>query len=756
MESKELAFPNQHSHLPPAADDGEQQSVDLRGYLLVILNRRWMILAVTCFAVIAVAIYSYLQTPVYRSKAVLEIDLPSSYALASNSSTLPSYWRNRDPYIKTQYRLLKGKNLAVSVAEKLNLSLKDLKLPEDDPARTGARPATKDAEIDAVAALLLQMVSIQPIRETNLCEIIFVTPNPNLSRMLALAWAEGYVDQHLDSMQQYTRKAEELLTGQIDHLQKEISEKEKLLYDYSIKNQIVKPDKTKSMASYALSDVNNALNSATQDRISAEVRYGALKATSKERLPEVLGHPSVQRLQMQYSDLEKEYRDKSKIFKPDYPEMIRLKSELDQTALAIEAQMGKAYEEVLAGARSEAQQASSKEGALRNQLGKARRETVEAGRQELSYDQLVMEIENKKLLMTSLLQRQNETGVSAQVQERKMSTTRIIEHPELPKGIFKPNIQKNVMFALMAGLFGGIAFALAFEFFDRSIKSPEDIERYIHLPFLGIVPRYSVSDGNGHGHKQGSKMLMRRKAAEITLDFENGDLLTANDPLSYASEAIKTIRTSLLLAYPEAPPRSILITSSRAGEGKTFIATNLAIALTQLDKKVVLIDADMRNPRVHRIWDADNSTGLSIYLTSDVPVSTIVRPSSVNRLSFISSGPKTPRPAELLASSRFETLLRELEKEFDFVILDSPPVLPVADSVILASKAKSVLIVIYGGFTPRDVVKMAKRKLSASNPSIVGTIVNGIDFNDPYYYYRYYSSYSYRYYGEAEPAQKSS
>jgi succinoglycan biosynthesis transport protein ExoP len=648
--------------------------------------------------------------------------------------------------MKTQFTLLLGKNLAKTVARKLNLSVAELapKAP-DKPVRPA--DSLSEEEIDKVAARLLQMVDIEPIRDTNLCEITFTTPNPGLSQRLAHAWAEQYVEQHLNSIQQYKVKAEELLAEQVQHLQKEIAEKEKQLYDYSIEKQIVKPDKTKSMSAYALTDVNSALVNATRDRISAEVRYRALAATSRHAVPEVMTHHAVQQALSQYNELKRNYEDKSKIYKPNYPEMTRLEQQIEQMRREVDRQSDVAYQEVLAKARSDQQQAYIQEGSLRRQLEKAQIQSVEAGRKELNYDQIVMEIENKKLLLTSLLQKHNEVDVSSQIEGRKATTTRIIEFPELPKSIHTPNIQKNIVFSVLAGLFAGIALALGLEFFDRTIRSPEDVERFINIPFLGIVPQYAGEEPHGHGN--GTKALATKRM-KLSLEKHSQDLLSTMDPMSAASEAIKTVRTSLLLAFPSAPPKSILITSSRAGEGKTFIATNLAIALTQLDKRVVIIDADMRNPRVHRIWNAHNDTGLSIYLTSDVPVTSVMRPSSVNNLTFISSGPKTPRPAELLASERFSSMLEQLEKDFDFVILDSPPVLPVADSVILASRAKSVVMVVYGGATQRDVVRMAKRKLSASNPVIVGAIVNGLNFADPYYYYRYYSNYTYSYYGKAD------
>jgi capsular exopolysaccharide synthesis family protein len=699
--------------------------------------------------VIAVGIYSKLQTPLYRAKAILEIDLP--YRSGGDSATQPSYWRSRDPFMKTQFRLLSGKDLSNRVAEKLHLSLADLKYGAGDSAHP-ERKNPSAAETRLVAAELLDMLQIKPVPDTTLCEIYFSTPDPKLSMILAETWAEEYVNQHVDSMHQYTRKASELLSEQVLHLQKEIAEKEKLLFDYSVRQNIIKPDKSRSMAATAVTDINSAINNATRERISAEVRVAALKSSSPDSIPDVSGHPSVQKVQSQLIDLERQYREKSKIFKPDYPEMIRIRSELDNLESTLQATKLNAYQEVLGGARSELQRAYSSEAALKKQLETASLKTVEVGRKELEYDNLVLDIENKKLLLTSLLQKQNETDVSAKVQNKTTSTW-VIERPELPKSIFKPNIQKNLFLAVLSGLILGMGLAVGLEFFDRSIRSAEDVESVLRLPFLGIVPRYATM--GEHGHKNGSKMPVKKGISEVGLDLYKQDLLSAIDPQSDASEAMKTIRTSVLLASPGAPPRSILITSSRAGEGKTFIACNLAIALTQLDKRVVLIDADMRNPRVHRIWNANNDIGLSLYLTGDVPISSVLRASTVNHLFYISSGPKTPRPAELLASAKFESLLQQLQKEYDFVILDSPPVLPVADSVILASRAEAVLLVVFGGETPRDVIKMAKKKLLTSNAVIIGTVVNGIDFSDPYYYYRYYSSYSYGYYGDSRSSKEA-
>ncbi len=517
-----------------------------------------------------------------------------------------------------------------------------------------------------------------------------------------------------------------------------------------MEKQILRVDKNRSFASEALTTLNSSLNEATRERLNAQVKYQALQSSQYETIPEVINHPSYVAAQKQYDDLQRQYSDKSKTYKSTYPEMGRLRDEMEAAKGRLQTTASQVYKNLVASARGEVQEASIKEAAVRQQLEDAKRQSVETGGKELDYDQIQMEIETKKQLLTMLLQKQNATDVTAQVQEKTTASTRIIESAEPPKSVFQPNIRKNVLFSLLAGFIGSIMLALMMDYFDRSLKTPEDVERHLHMPFFGMVPHY-LPEQNGNGHKNGSsKALAKQTPADGAIDRYTPYRLSITDAGSSASEAMKTVRTSLLLAFPGAPPRSILVTSSRSGEGKTFVCSNLAIALTQLDKRVVLVDGDMRNPHVHRIWNMENDTGLSIFLTSDVETASLIRPSPVNRLFLVSSGPKTPRPAELLASARFEELIQKLEKDFDFVIVDSPPILPVADSVILASRVKGVLMVIRGGSTPRDIVKMAKKKLSTSNGVIAGTVLNGIDLADPYYYYRYYTDYYSSYYGKSQ------
>jgi polysaccharide biosynthesis transport protein len=720
----------------------EDQEIHLREYLLVLVKRRWMIFIVLALVVTAFAIYSFRQTPLYRSSSSLYIDR-SGYAFVPDVISEAYNWQQYESFFNTQYKLLASKTLARRVIERLNLTSRDLASPaQKGNPKLILAGQKREEEIKSLTGQLLGMVEVAPVKGTNLCEIIFTTADPKLSMTLANAWAEEYVEYSLASQYQYTQKAEELLGEQIKTLQGEIADKEKSLQNYSLEKQVVKLDQDRSMSSKTLEDLNGALSVATQERISREVHFKDLQSANKDALPEVTTSGIIQQLKTEHLTLERQYTEKSKTYKPDYPEMLRLKSQMDQLEKRLGAETTEIYKKTLAAAGSQYQEASGKEQALQNQMQSFKRESAEMYRKEFSYERLVSEIDGKKQLLEALLKRQNETDVSAQLTEKKATTIRIVDRAEMPSGIFKPNIKRNLMYSVVLGLVIAIGMSFLLEYFDRTIKSSDDVEKYAQMPFLGIIPRYVFPEDEASNGTKKPAVIKHSESADHHL---SADLMSLNDPNSMVTEAFRTVRTSLLLSFPEAPPHDILITSSRPGEGKTFTACNLAISLAQMQKRVALVDADMRNPRIHHIWNVPNEVGLSGFLTSDAPLEDVLMPTNVKGLSLIPSGRKTPRPAELLSSTRMENLIEGLRQNFDHVILDTPPLMPVADSFILAAKCSCVVMVIRGGETPREVVQMARQKLEKSDAVLAGVVLNSIDLNDPYYYYSYFSDYPYYY-----------
>jgi capsular exopolysaccharide synthesis family protein len=702
-----------------------------------------MIFVVLALVVTGITIYSFRQTPLYRSTSSLFIDR-SGYAFVPDVISEAYSWQQYESFFNTQYKLLKSKTLARRVIEKLNLTSIDLVPPaKKGSSKLALAGQKREEEIKNLTGQLLAMVEVAPVKGTNLCEIIFTTPDPKLSMTLANAWAEEYVEYSLASQYEYTQKAEELLAEQVKAIQEEIADKEKSLQNYSLEKEVVKLDQDRSMSSKTLEDLNDALSIATQERISREVHYKDLQTRSKDALPDVTTSDLVQNLKTEHALLERQYTEKSRTYKPDYPEMVRVRSQLDQLEKRLNQETTEIYTKALAAARSQYQESLEKERALQNQMQNFKRESAEMYRKEFRYDRLVSEIGTKKQLLDSLLKRQNETDVSAQLTEKKATTIRVVDRAEMPSGIFAPNIKRNLLYSILIGLVTAIGLSFLLEYFDRTIKTSDDVERHVQVPFLGVVPRYVYGEEEENNRSKKPVVLSVNSSNPTT-----ADLMSLHDPDSMVTEAFRTVRTSLLLSFPEAPPHDILITSSRPGEGKTFIACNLAISLAQMQKRVALVDADMRNPRIHAIWNVRNETGLSGFLTSDAPLEDFLVPSNVPGLSLITSGRKTPRPAELLSSSRMDQLIHGLREKFDHVILDTPPLMPVADSFILAAKCNCVVMVIRGGETPREVVQMARQKLGKSDAVLAGAVLNSIDLKDPYYYYSYFSNYPYSYYSK--------
>jgi succinoglycan biosynthesis transport protein ExoP len=721
---------------PPQMED---LGINPGQYLALILKRKWLILAITAIAPIIAAIYCLRQTPLYQARTSLYIDR-ADYSFVPDVVSKDS-WHGADSFLNTQFKILKSKNLATRIVEALNLKPEDLS--NQDSKGKHVRPTkSRQEEISALASHILGFVKIEPIKETSLCEVVVTTPVPKLSMTLSNAWAEEYVEYSLAAQYENTQKAQEVLDEQIKSVREGITATEKKLRDYSRERGVVKLDKGVSMTNQRLEELNISLTEATRDRISKAVHYNDLKNQNPESSPEVTNSTSVQQLRSEYARLEQQYTEKAKTYKLDYPEMSRIRSQMDLLKKNIDLEIRRVFQHTVSAAQAAYNEAAGKERALKSQLESTKQETVDQHHKELNYDDLVLEIDQKKELLQSLLQKRNEAGVSEPIKDMKATMIRIVDRAELPNGKHSPRTIRTVLIALILGLGVSIGLALSLEFLDRSLKTTEEVERFTQLPTLGLVPLHSQ---NGDHANRASKSLVKPEG--ILPSRYPMDLLLLYAADSVTSEAIRTVRTSLLLSFPERAPHTILITSSKPGEGKTFISCNLALSLAQLNKKVLLIDADMRNPRLHRIWGIKNENGLSRLLTSDEKVENVMVKSPVENVMIIPSGIRTPRPAELLASPKFEQLLQTLTQSFDHVILDSPPLLPVADSMIVAGKCDCVVMVIHGGETSRDIVQKATQHLSKTEAVVAGAVLNCVDLTNPYYYYTYYSSYRY-YYGD--------
>jgi capsular exopolysaccharide synthesis family protein len=380
---------------------------------------------------------------------------------------------------------------------------------------------------------------------------------------------------------------------------------------------------------------------------------------------------------------------------------------------------------IVGGIRNDYELSLRRETLLRHAFDQQKAKVMEMKEQSIQYNILKREADTNRELYKGLLQRMKEAGVSAGL---TVSNIQVVDQAEIPTRPYKPNRQLNLLLAAVVGLFLGVGLAFFFEYLDNTVKTPEDVEQLIRLPSFGMVPEISYE---------------RKRRLEKGASYPV-ELITHGHPKSMLSEAYRNIRTSILLSFSEKPPKKIVITSPNPSEGKTTTVINTAVALSQTGAKVLIIDGDMRHPRIHKIFNQENGAGLSNFLSGNAPLDSIIKQTQVPNLYYIPCGPIPPNPSELVGSNLFKEMIKVLGNKFDHVVLDSPPALGFADSTILSTCVDGVVLVVLGGKTPRETLQRAKEILHQVNAKILGVVVNRVDIRRSdygYYYYRHHYYY---------------
>ncbi len=433
--------------------------------------------------------------------------------------------------------------------------------------------------------------------------------------------------------------------------------------------------------------------------------------------------------------------------------MQQVQKQINELEAVLEAERERAARRITNDYRA----AARREELLRRAFEKQQAKAERVAENSIQYNILKREVETNRQLYQGLLQRLKEAGVSAGL---KASNIRIVDPPEPPQKPARPRVFLNLALALVFGLGLGVGAAFLQEYMDNTLKTYDDVERFLRLPTLALVP--SVDSLNGHRNgwaarlTRGGRLLPAGQGvggAESSSRTAKGvpwfRIDTEAGRHSALAEAFRSLRTSVLLSTAERPPRSLLVCSAQPGEGKTTVSVNLAISLAESSQRVLLLDGDMRRPCVHKAFGFEECGGLASYLTGQREWASVVQPTPVAGLAAIPCGPVPPNPAELLSSERARMLLREALARYDFVLFDSPPANQVADSRILASLMEGVILVVQGGATPREVVRRAQTQLRHVGGNLIGVVLNNLDVRSGDYYYNYYYRYDY-YYGSRE------
>jgi capsular exopolysaccharide synthesis family protein len=717
--------------------DLNTQEVHLAHYWNVIY-KRWKV-AASIVAVVMVGTYlaSEFAKPLYRSAIEIQIERENPNQLTVDD--LFGIAASDQEFLQTQYVLLKSRGLAERVIDDLKL----LNDPEFYPAGITGKTPAQVAEIRSeMAGAVNGPLDVKEVRNTSLVDIGYISPSPRLARKIAEGVGQSYIRLNNDKKSESVRLASEFLQRQIAQIRADINDTRLRLQQYGASNGIITAADTNSIPFQRLMKLNNDVQNATNTRLEKQNAYNALLLANPESVTNT--DPLVSQLSEEESRKTREYSQKLTTFLPGHPEMVSLKNSIDKTHQARLAAVNAAFIRIKDAAHRDVIAAQQSEEQMYSALGAQKRETLTINASAAGFDDLTRTLVSKQALLDTLEKRQNETEVTARLRGSTSSNIHIIDHAQLPTGRFNVTMKKNLQSAFPLGVVLGLAAIFFLEYMDRSIKTPEELERVTKFASLGVIPSATSASRSAYGFGYGRGAAGLRPVPETTEAQAGIDLLPHSDSRSAIAEAYRAFRTSLLLASASSP-KVIVISSTFAREGKTTTSVNLATVLAQMGKPVLLIDADLRRPRLQKVFRGKMNLGLVNYLAANIPLDDVIQDTQVPNLSLILSGPTPPNPSELLGSDRMKHLIHELRAKFAYVIFDSPPVMAVTDSIVLAANADGVVLCVHGGQTPRDIVQRAAERLRQSNIPVLGALLNNLDLQQYGYsfkksYYDYYDS----------------
>ncbi|MDE2595712.1 MAG: polysaccharide biosynthesis tyrosine autokinase [Sphingomonadales bacterium] len=669
-----------------------RQIVDIDQGVRVLMRHRWIVLGAVLLGLIAALVVTLLSTREYRASATMAINSSPTQILGSRNQPVQRF-RNDDQYLQTQFGILRSRSLAERVVRKQKLA--------DDPGYVAQ--SALPAQRQRIATFkLMANVEVVPLRGSDLVMLAVTDVDPNRAARVANGLVDGFIETTTETRYNATAFARDFLQQRLSAAREKLETSERALVLYARNQGIVQLDGNSgggaranadgpssstgdSLSTQSLVSLNAALSVAVADRIAAEQRFRQSVANGASS--EMVQDPAVQALRAERARLEADYREKLGTFKPDYPDMLALRARIDQVQSAIGRESGT----INTSLRSNYQAAAGREKELRAQVATLRAGVLDLRSRGIGYNFLQRDVDTNRALYDALLQRYKEIGVVGELGESQASVVDTALPPGAP---YKPRVLRNLLFGLVAGLLVGLGLAFVIDFIDDTIKTPEDIAAQLNLPALGVVPRMA-------------------KGSTVAEELEN-----SKSPLT---EGYHSIMTALRFAADGGLPHSILVTSSRPGEGKSSSSLALAQNFARIGTRVLLIDADMRNPS---FTSRESETiGLFGLLTSHEKLVDHVVPTRLASMSLLPVGAIPPNPAELLASVRIRELIEEAEKAFDVVIIDAPPVLGLADSPILGSACDATLVVVEAGAARRPVVLGTVGRLQAANARVIGAVL---------------------------------
>jgi succinoglycan biosynthesis transport protein ExoP len=724
----------------PNMDANDGPDTHLMDYVMVVYKRRRLALTAFVLVVGGVTVYSFTATPVFEARTRLLIEADQQNVV--NFKQVVEEDQTKADYYQTQYNILQSRALARGTLEELRLWDKPpfggggseslirwfaaapaavaRLVTSSEPAPPPA-PDESDAQSKAIDVFLSNL-EVTPIRNSRLVDVTYRLPDAALTAAIANTLGKHYIQQSLDYRFTASKEASDWLEGQLAGQRKAVESAEARLQQYREQNDAISMTDRENITVQKLADLNAAVTRAKTERIQKQALYRQLQTSQSDpsrldTFPAILTNPFVQEQKGQLAALQRQYAEASRRLGAKHPDMIKLTTALEQTQTKLDVEI----EKIVQSVRSEYEAAEAQEQSLMAALDQQKGEALSMNRKAIDYGVFARDVESSKQLYNNLLQRAKETGITG---ELKTSNVRVVDRAERPRRPVSPRKGTNILLSLFVGVILACGLALSFEYLDNRISSPEEFRANLGLVYLGMLPVLPGVDGTY-------------------------PLLSGGVPAGF-SEAFRTLRTNVLFSSAEKGARTLVVTSTGPREGKSLVSGNLAVALAQAGQRVLLIDADLRKPAVHLIFRIGQEPGLSNVMVGSAKASEAVVEPGIEGLWVMAAGRIPPNPAELLGSQRFEELLASLKAHFDWIILDTPPVMAVTDTALVAHHATGVVFVVRADTTSRHAARRALDQLEQVGARFVGGVLNRVDLQRNAYYYSQYYRHEYtQYYTKA-------
>lgn len=732
----------------------KDEEIHLLDYWRVLLKRRNI--AITFFAVVVglVAVYSFVATPIYQGAAQVLFELQNNQTMTFGEGGA-AYIQMKDPneYFQTQKEILASRAFADRVVRKMQLDKNPYYLEKKDKIINGfpggVIKKVKDAiknlfplkkqedpfptvallqEVDPdLTDIVLNEVEVELSKGSNIMKVNYNSENPMVAAVMATGTASAYIEHNLDIRIKPFKDAVEWLSARVTESKSKVEDTEKELQQYREGKGIVSFETKENVITQKLQELVSQLVQTEGKRQESEIRYRQIQSVIDRpelltTVPDIMNNLVIQGLRNDELTIKKQLSDLSDKYGAKHPQIVKANSQLEMVQKNIIAEARK----MLNAAKTDYEIALSRETSLRRTIEGQKQEVLDLSRKAIDFNVIAGESGSNKQFYDLLLKKLQEASLSSGI---NISNAQIIDSAVIPKQPVKPKRLLYILLSIIVGLFGGVFAAFFVEYMDDSIKTTEDVEKTLGLPFLGLVP----------------------------LEKEKGPLYITSAPKSVIAESYRTIRTGIMLSTAEKPPKVILVTSTVPEEGKTTTSANLALAMAQIGEKVLLIDGDMRRHNLHEVFNLDNTIGLSDVIVGRENLSSAIKPiNGMPNLNIITGGTIAPNPSELLGSNRMKELLSGFREKYDRIIIDSPPLMAFSDSLVLSRLADGVVLVIWGGNTSGDIIKKASQSLLGVNAKMLGVVINRIDISkkNAYYYYPHYKYTAY-YSGERDKKKKA-